>query len=66
MSFISKIMMFLDPKSYVVLDSKLMKLRDESPSGNPLNAIKFRKEETTIRITNESEDSYFQWCNLCI
>lgn len=65
MSFISKIMMFLDPKSYVVLDLKLIQLKDESTSGNPLNRIKFGIKDTTIRITCESEDSYFQWCKLC-
>jgi hypothetical protein len=63
-SFISKILMFLDPLAYCVLDQQLAKLRTP---GSPkiLNALVFGESETQIRITNHNEAVYNGWRNEC-
>jgi hypothetical protein len=63
-SFISKILMFLNPSAYCVLDQQLTKLRTpESPK--ILNALVFRQNETQIRITNHNEAVYNGWRAEC-
>ena len=64
MSFISKILMFLNPSDYCVLDQQLAKLRTP---GSPkiLNDLIFRPNETQIRITNHNEAVYNGWRNEC-
>lgn len=63
-SFISKILMFLNPRDYCVLDQQLTKLRTpESPK--ILNDLVFRQNETQIRITNHNEAIYNGWCDEC-
>jgi len=63
-SFISKILMFLNPSAYCVLDQQLTKLRTpESPK--ILNGLVFTQNETQIRITNHNEVVYNGWCGEC-
>lgn len=64
MSFISKILMFLNPSDYCVLDQQLAKLRTR---GSPkiLNGLIFGEKETQIRITNHNEAVYNGWRNEC-
>jgi len=64
MSFISKILMFLNPSTYCVLDKQLSKLRTP---GSPkiLNELAFSHTETKIRITNHNEAVYNDWRNEC-
>jgi len=64
MSFISKILMFLNPCDYCVLDQQLAKLRTP---GAPkiLNDLIFGGNETQIRITNHNEAVYNGWRNEC-
>ena len=63
-SFISKILMFLNPGAYCVLDKQLTQLRTP---GSPkiLNELTFRQTETRIRITNHNEAVYNGWRNEC-
>ncbi len=65
-SFISKILMFLDPTKNVVLDKKIMELKDPMNPDNPLSKIPYCAErDTGIRITNVSQEYYRKWCELC-
>ena len=61
-SFISKILMFLNPDEYCVLDQQLAKLRTRN-SPKQLNRLVFRPNESQIRITNHNEDVYNGWRN---
>jgi len=63
-SFISKILMFLNPTAYCVLDKQLTKLRTP---GSPkiLNKLAFRQTETRIRVTMQNEAVYNGWRNEC-
>jgi len=64
-SFISKILMFMDPTIYVVLDKKIMELDDPKNHDNPLTKIPYNRKDSGIRITNISSKYYFEWCELC-
>ncbi len=64
-SFISKILMFMNPKRYVTLDKKIMYLKDSFNPDNPLTRIRYSKNDTGIRITKISTKYYFEWCELC-
>ncbi|MCX5886412.1 MAG: hypothetical protein NT096_10970 [Proteobacteria bacterium] len=63
-SFLSKILMFLNPSAYCVLDKRLTKLRTP---GSPkiLNELIYRQTETRIRITYHNEAVYNGWRNEC-
>ncbi len=63
-SFVSKILMFLNPNSYCVLDKQLAYLRTP---GSPkiLNESAFGGRETQIRITSHNETIYNGWRNEC-
>ncbi|MBU4038041.1 MAG: zinc ribbon domain-containing protein [Proteobacteria bacterium] len=61
-SFISKILMFLDPQKYVTLDRKLMKLANVEPI-TIFHSIKTYR--TYIPCTRENEQQYQNWCGLC-
>jgi len=62
LSFISKIRMFLDPKQYVILDRKLMKLAKT----NTITLFHDVKEyPTSIPCSLENERIYQNWCNIC-
>ena len=64
-SFISKILMFMDPTTYVVLDKKIMELYDLKNHDNPLTKIPYNRKDSGIRITKISNKYYFEWCELC-
>ena len=64
MAFVSKIRMFLDPRRYVVLDSKLLSLRD-AQTPTLFRDIKNAKGEAAIRITRHNEACYERWCQRC-
>jgi len=64
-SFISKILMFLNPSKYVVLDKKIMKLRDEKNLDNPLSNIPYKPSDSGIRVSPVSQKYYHAWCELC-
>lgn len=61
-SFISKILMFLEPTRYVTLDLQLGKIKGakiETPFKN-LNIY-----PTYIPVTSQNESFYSEWCSLC-
>ena len=64
-SFISKILMFVNPLQYVVLDKKIMELRDIKNQDNPLSNIHYNQGDSGIRISQASQKHYFEWCELC-
>ncbi|WP_016776999.1 zinc ribbon domain-containing protein [Anaerophaga thermohalophila] len=64
-SFVSKIIMFLNPQKYVILDKKIMQLRDNSNENNPLTNISYRENDSGIRINKNSQFYYYEWCKLC-
>ncbi|MBV4474827.1 hypothetical protein [Pseudomonas botevensis] len=63
-SFVSKILMFLDPQNYCVLDLQISKLRR---TGRPIpRALDRLKVYTTrIPITRNNELVYGLWCDEC-
>lgn len=64
MSFISKVRMFLDPASYVILDQQILKM-NKAPFQTILNNIKFGEKETQIRISQDNSTVYKKWCDKC-
>lgn len=64
-SFVSKILMFLNPESYCVLDKQIAKLRLEG-SAKSLNSLKFKTKNTQIGITKHNENIYEEWCKECL
>lgn len=60
-SFVSKVLMFLDPKQYCVLDKQLLKLGE----GSGLRALHRVATGTQIRITPENENAYNDWRAEC-
>lgn len=60
-SFISKIRMFLNPESYVVLDLKLAQLR--KIPGTILDCL--TSVGTQIKVTRKNEDVYQRWSLWC-
>jgi len=64
-SFVSKILMFSDPTKFVILDKKIMELRDPENNGNPLSNIPYTKNDSGIRISRLSQKYYYEWCKLC-
>ncbi len=65
MSFISKILMFLDPQDYCVLDKQVANLRTPN-SPKLLNNLDFKHNNTQIRITNHNQGVYNGWRNECL
>jgi hypothetical protein len=65
MSFISKVLMFLDPAKYCVLDQKIALLRTQS-SPKALNRLVFRPKDTQIRISRYNEAVYDKWRDECM
>ncbi len=63
-SFVSKILMFLNPSDYCVLDQQLAKLRTPG-SPKVLNDLSFGQNENQIRITNHNEAVYNGWRHEC-
>lgn len=65
MSFISKVLMFLNPDEYCVLDKQISRLRTHN--GNKfLNQLIFRENETQIRISAHNEAAYDGWRGECL
>lgn len=60
-SFISKILMFLDPQQYCVLDRQIAKLANHSGT----KAIHNLKINTQLPVTIHNCKIYDQWCNEC-
>jgi hypothetical protein len=60
-SFVSKVLMFIDPERYCVLDKQLLKLG--SGSGN--RALHRVSAGTQIRITTRNEGAYNDWRAEC-
>ena len=72
MSFITKIMMFLDPAGCPVLDMKIAEAFSQSSGFPPLEGLVFRKRsrfrgrsDTTIRVTKMNECVYSKWASWC-
>lgn len=66
MSFITKIMMFLDPAGCPVLDMKIAEAFSQSAGFAPLEGLVFRKRsDTTIRVTKVNECVYGKWASWC-
>jgi len=64
MSFVSKIMMFLDPDKYVILDMQILKM-NQVPLPTLLSEITFGERETQIRISKNNNRIYLNWCRKC-
>lgn len=60
-SFISKVLAFLDPDKYCVLDQQLARLA----TGNSKNALNQLKQGQQIRVTKNNEESYDFWRKEC-
>jgi hypothetical protein len=60
-SFVSKVLTFLDPKRYCVLDKQLLKLG----LGDGARALHRVAAGTQIRITTDNEDAYDSWRAEC-
>ena len=73
MPFVSKVMMFLDPVNFPVLDMKLAEEFSQSESFPPLRYLTFKKKaefgkkaDTSIRITEYNENVYENWASWCL
>lgn len=63
LSFVSKIMMFLDPSRCPVLDLKIAKAFSQSDNFLPLKNLVFH--DNTIPITVHNESVYGEWASWC-
>lgn len=61
MAFISKVLMFTNPKKFCVLDSKISKLRGVNDTA--LNLLNYTG--TSIRVTYHNQEIYQAWCREC-
>ncbi|WP_334107406.1 hypothetical protein [Methylobacillus sp.] len=61
-SFISKIIAFLDPQNHCVLDLLLSRLNNTN-HGKALNSL---KTTTQIGVTKSNSLAYYAWCKECI
>lgn len=61
-AFVSKVLMFLDPSGFVVLDSKIVSLR-EVVTDSLFSGLSV---STTIRPTKSNDAVYEKWCQFCI
>ena len=64
MSFVSKVLMFLDPTNYCVLDKQVSKLRNPECM-KALSHLAFGSNETTIRISHNNQNVYDNWREEC-
>jgi hypothetical protein len=65
MSFLSKVLMFLNPMEYCVLDKQISRLRTAN-SPKVLNQLSFGPKETQIRISSHNEAVYDCWRRECL
>ncbi len=63
-SFISKILMFLNPMEYCVLDLQILKMRIAG-GARALDRIVFGENENQIRVTRHNETCYNSWRAEC-
>ena len=61
-SFVSKILMFLDPARFVTLDLQIAKLREADA---PSIFCALKRNKTSIPVTLNNEAVYAAWCMLC-
>ena len=73
MSFVTKIIMFLDPDRQPVLDMRIAEAFSRSPDFPPLQALAFRTKadfgknaDTQVRITRHNECVYNEWAAWCV
>jgi|SRR3989339_632766 len=64
MSFVSKVMMFLDPTNYCVLDKQISKLRNPECI-KALSRLAFGPKENLIRISYNNQNVYNNWREEC-
>jgi len=64
MPFVSKVLMFLDPKNYCVLDKQVSKLRNPGCM-KALSYISFGPNENQIRISHNNQIVYNNWREEC-
>ncbi|MFH1596788.1 MAG: hypothetical protein ABIG94_10545 [Pseudomonadota bacterium] len=64
MSFVSKIVMFLDPVNYCVLDDKVSNLRNPN-CRKALSHLVFGPNEMRIRISRQNQNVYNAWREEC-
>lgn len=60
-SFISKILAFLDPINYCVLDQQLARIAN----GGGARALNQLVQGQQLRITTKNQNCYGEWCNEC-
>ena len=72
MSFVTKILMFLDPAGRPVLDMKIAEAFSQSPDFPPLQALAFRRKadfgrnaDTQVKITGNNARVYDEWAAWC-
>jgi hypothetical protein len=65
MSFLSKVLMFLSPTEYCVLDKQIAYLRTTN-SPKALNQLSFGPKENQIRISSHNEAVYDCWRRECL
>lgn len=63
-SFITKLRMFLDPTRYVVMDLNIARLK-YARTPTLFRHLKWRRGDTSIRITKHNEGVYENWCEWC-
>lgn len=65
-SFVSKILMFLAPQNYCVLDAQIAKMRnDPEHAHNVLDELTFGANETRIGVTANNHIVYNNWRQTC-
>jgi len=65
MSFLSKVLMFLNPAEYCVLDRQVAGLRTHD-SLKALNGLIFGPRDTQIRVSSHNEQVYNRWRKECL
>lgn len=63
-SFVSKVLMFVDPQKYCVLDNQVLRMREGCAVG-ALSGIRKSQKETQTRISKGNERAYLEWCDEC-
>ncbi len=65
MSFLSKLLMFLNPSDYCVLDRQIARLRTQN-APKALCQLSFGPKETQIRVSSHNEAIYDRWRTECL
>lgn len=64
LAFATKLLMFLDPNRFVVLDAQLGKLQGVR-ANTVLASLRRRKGDGYLSMTNANISTYVDWCKLC-